>query len=215
MLCSIITTIKERNNSLFCLTIYFKLKPIIMIKKLLSVMVCCVVFYAAKSQINKGNWMVGGSGSFARTIYNSESGQKNTYYNISINSDVGFFVAAKFSTGFKVGFTKDASKTTGTNGYFTVYDFNIGPFLRYYFLPIDKQFNILADGAYQYGFVGGNSGISSYKNTFSLNVGPVIYFNSSVGLEFLIGYSTYTVVGFSGNNSTVQTSVGFHFYLEK
>ncbi|MBS1578785.1 MAG: hypothetical protein JST29_03965 [Bacteroidetes bacterium] len=36
-----------------------------MIKKLLSIIICCIVFYAAKSQITKGNWMVGGSGSFS------------------------------------------------------------------------------------------------------------------------------------------------------
>lgn len=93
------------------------------------------------------------------------------------------------------------STVTGINpGKFITFGF--GPFLRYYFLGVNKQFNVHTDGSYQYnieqsgGFSSSNSTpdpvpITQYsKNTFSIAAGPVIYFNTSVGLAFLKDHVT-------------------------
>ena len=62
-------------------------------------------------------------------------------------------------------------------------------FARYYFLNPEKQYNILADIAYQWGINQSFSTKGKYNN-FSLMAGPEIYFNSSIGLEILMGYGS-------------------------
>ena len=72
---------------------------------------------------------------------------------------------------------------------------------------------------YQYGLYSfkptkGNS------NTFNALVGPVIYLNTSVGLEFLVGYySTTETIKQIGEITTKQNgfqfSIGFQIHLEK
>lgn len=189
-------------------------------KSFLFVIVSCFFFINAKSQITQGNWMVGGSIGFSSTAYNSDAGGQNSGFNLNIAPDIGYFITDKFVSGIRVGFNKQGSKSTssviGTSVYNSYTDANFGAFLRYYFLDTEKQFNLLVDGAYQYGFVASSpSNQSNNKHTFSINAGPVVYFNSSVGLEFLIGYTSQEYVGFKGNNNTVQVSLGLHFHLEK
>ena len=174
-----------------------------------------LLFSTAHSQLTQGNWLVGGNASFSSTTYNSEGGQKNTDFVLQLSPDIGYFLADKFAAGLKVSVGATRVKATAISGDYNKYtDANFGPFLRYYFLDSEKQFNLLAEGAYQYGFFK-SSYDSNLKNTFSLNMGPVIYFNSSVAMEFLVGYSTYKIVGYSGNNNTVQVSLGIQAHLER
>lgn len=168
----------------------------------------------SNGQITKGYWLVGGDAGFFSTVYQSEEGQHNTGFVIQIAPDIGYFFTDKFIGGLKTNISKQGSKGTGTSVFSTYTDFNIGPFIRYYFLPADNMVNIVTEGAYQYGFIKGDH-IKILKNMFSLAAGPVIFFNSAVGLEFLAGYSTYKYVGIPGNNGTVQMSLGFQVYLEK
>lgn len=114
-------------------------------------------------------------------------------------------------------FSSIKGEVTTTGGLSTnVQRYWIGPFGRYYFLQPNKQVNILADISYQYGFFGG---ISEGKlNTFSAMVGPVVYFNSSVGIEFLLGYSSSLedVEGFQKETRKgFQIGIGFQIHLEK
>jgi hypothetical protein len=57
-------------------------------------------------------------------------------------------------------------------------------------------------------------------NTFSASAGPVIYFNSSVGMEFLLGYySRKEVIQQNGDiinhQKGFQIGIGFQIHLEK
>jgi len=99
--------------------------------------------------------------------------------------------------------------------------FEFGPFARFYFLPADNQYNILADVSYQYGIYYSKP-TKGKINTLSASAGTVVFFNSSVGLEFLLGYySRKEVIPLttSGENITkqkgFQISVGFQIHLEK
>lgn len=173
-----------------------------------------VVVQATNAQLSKGNWLVGGSGSFSSTQYKSTAGTQSTGYDIKLSPNVGYFIAEKFATGLKVSFGRSGGKAIGTSTYSTYTDASFGPFLRYYLLSADRQFNILTEGIYQYGLEGGNREKNS-KNTFSLAAGPVIYFNESVGLELLIGYSSFKYLDFDGRNNTIQFSLGLQVHLEK
>lgn len=58
-------------------------------------------------------------------------------------------------------------------------------------------------------------------NSFSLKTGPEIFFNSTIGLEVLLGYRTTTITientenPFSNFDSGFEMSIGFQIHLEK
>lgn len=178
--------------------------------------------FTAKCQLDKGIWLVGGSGNFYASK-NTYAVQSSSYYaesndlTVKISPTIGYFIADKFVVGLKPFFTWYKSHTTTPGGgNENEKRYGIGPFLRYYFLEKEKQFNILAETSYQHGFY---SFISKGKsNIFSIAAGPVIYFNSSVGLEFLIGYSSIKENIDLGANTTkkgLDVGIGFQFYLQK
>lgn len=183
-------------------------------KTVLSLCVVLLFLIKTNSQITKKNWLVGGAANFTSTNYKSEAGQRNTAFNIQITPNIGYFIADKFAAGVKVGIGKQGTKATGTSIFTTYTDANLGPFLRYYFLPANKDVNILSEGTYQHGLIKGDHG-KVFKNTFTFVTGPVVYFNSSVGIEFLLGYSTSKYVGFAGSNGTIQAGLGLQVHLEK
>lgn len=182
----------------------------------------------AFAQITKNNWLVGGIGIFNSTTYNSTSGapgQQVTH--LQLSPDIGYFLFDKFAIGLKLGFESWRYQSVGQNSLTKNTTYSFGPFVRYYLLSIQKEFNLLIEGNYQHGIErgGGSSAppgqplqfsiIQYNKNTFSIAGGPVIYFNSSVGLEFLIGYSSSKYAQYEGNNNTVQVGIGLQIHLEK
>lgn len=174
----------------------------------------------ARGQITKGYWMMGGNINYSSITTKSEASTQNTEYNIQIVPDIGYFFADKLVAGLKSNINKQGTKLTGdSSGYNRYTDFNIGPFVRYYFLRKDKIINLLAEGDYEYGFnassIGETKGEHTSKNTLAISAGPVAYFNSSVSLEFLMGYSSEKFVHFRGRNNTIKLSLGLQFYLER
>ena len=100
--------------------------------------------------------------------------------------------------------------------------FIVGPFSRYYFLEKDKQFNILLDAAYLFGtnsYPLANTG-KGVINELSISAGLEAFFNTTVGVEFLVGYkSKYEdikgITGYSDKKNGVNVSIGFQIHLEK
>ncbi len=179
-----------------------------------------LIFLKANSQLSQGNWLVGGSGSF-----NSRNG---SYITTTINYDakfteytispkIGYFILDKFSIGLKPTLSRiKADYFPPASGYSDESRFFIGPYVRYYLLNIDKQFNILAEGSYQFGKFKSENINGEIKN-YSVFIGPVLYFNSSVGLEFLIGYSNNSenIQHLKSSIKNLQVEVGFQIHLKK
>lgn len=162
--------------------------------------------FKADCQITKGNWLAGGSGSF-----NTQQGLISTVnvksYTINLSPDIGYFFADKFAGGLKPNIAYRETINYGSKNKSTY--LGIGPFVRYYFLPVENRVNILAEGAYQYatefnGFI---------ENDFSFSLGPVIYFNSSVGLEITLNYDK--INSQTTNVKTFSLGIGFQIHLEK
>jgi hypothetical protein len=86
-----------------------------------------------------------------------------------------------------------------------------GPFLRYYFLPVENRINIFGESRYQYSidFNGHN------QNNFIFSAGPVIYFNNSVGLEFAVNYDILNSTISNASTKTISFDIGFQIHLEK
>jgi hypothetical protein len=177
---------------------------------MLIVLLSCAVG-VANSQITKDDWLLGGSISFSSLKNSSTAAVQFSQTNFQISPLIGYFVKDKFAIGI------NPSYSFGSTNYGTRSSIiGIGPFSRYYFLHTDNIFNLFAEGSYSYGIIiGKGPGVTQKSNTFSISGGPVLYFNTSVGLEFIFGYSTTKVVDFTGRNNEIRAGIGFKFHLEK
>ncbi|TAH12255.1 MAG: hypothetical protein EAZ12_02660 [Sphingobacteriia bacterium] len=183
-------------------------------KSLYISLLSILIINTAKGQLTKGNWLVGGNISFNSETNKSANSSQSSAYTVEINPTIGYFFTNKFATGVKSGIRLRGVKGTGTSVYSKYNNFNIGPFLRYYCLPIDNRINLLVEGLYQFGLEGDKNANTS-KNNFSFSAGPVIYFNSSIGLEFIMSYSSYKFNGIEGRNSNIQIGIGIQAHLIK
>ncbi len=184
-------------------------------------------FFTAQSQLTKGNWLVGGSGSFYsyNETYTSPT-YNNTakYTNIDVSASLGYFIIDKLAAGLRPTFSSFKGKVTSPGGGSTnSYKIAIGPFARYYFLNTEKPFNILADVSYQVGinkYLGSTHEQGKFNN-LSIMGGTEIFFNSTAGMEILLGYSQKVLSlenspsAFNFTKRGFQVSIGFTLHLEK
>lgn len=188
-------------------------------KKIILLSITIFTFYTeADCQITKTNWMVGGNASFSYTNSNTTGiGDKVTV--ITIAPDIGYFLFDKFVTGVRLSYIRNHVKFVGQAGSFTkASNLIFGPFVRYYLLPVDQRFNIISEGSYQFGNEVETN--ESYRNNVSTNSftfsgGPVIYFNNSVGLEFLFSYTSRGDSRNANRSNTFRGGIGFQIYLQK
>lgn len=159
-------------------------------------------------QITKGNWLVGGTGSVLRQQESLLSSDVNIT-RVQISPDIGYFLIDKFSAGLKPSLDYIRTNTDGRTGETTL--FSLGPFVRYYFLPADNMVNVFAETSYQYS----SSSNGSRSNIYHISAGPVLYFNTSVGLEFTINYDIGHFNGSVTSSKTFSLGVGFQIHLEK
>jgi hypothetical protein len=187
-------------------------------KTILLILIASTFYNHADSQITKGNWMVGGNASFVFSKASSGGSDSKTI-NLRLAPNIGYFFMDKFAGGVRLTYNRDHIKYRQINTNFSTFEnYSIGPFARYYFLDVDRQYNILMEGSYQFGndktkttnYTGNNS-----TNIISLSAGPVIYFNSSVGIEFLLNYSSIGSSGYKGRGDSFGTGIGLQIHLEK
>lgn len=187
-------------------------------KKTILLFLIAFTFYNdADCQITKGNWLVGGNGSFVFSKAGSGSSDSKTI-NLSLAPDIGYFFMDKFAGGVRLSFNRDHIKFGSSNDFSTFKNYSIGPFVRYYLLDVDRQSNILLEGSYQFGndkVETTNSTSNNSTNIISFSAGPVIYFNSSVGIEFLLNYSSDGSNVYNGRGDSFGVSIGLQIHLEK
>ncbi|MHB1177296.1 MAG: hypothetical protein ACYCZO_03100 [Daejeonella sp.] len=195
-------------------------------KQLILLFSFSVFFLTAQGQLTKGVWLTGGTGSLYsyNETYNSPAANFTAKYtNIHLSASVGYFFIDKFSAGIRPTFSSNKGEVIN-GGNTNSYQWAVGPFVRYYFLKDDNPFNLLTDVSYRLG-INKYLGILHEKgkyNIFSINGGTELFFNSAVGIEFLIGYTQQitsiensTPGGFKSNKKGLQASIGFKFHLEK
>lgn len=152
-----------------------------------------LVLFSAHGQLDKKSWLVGGNGTFYSYNENYSSpfySSAGKFTQIDLSPVVGYFVAPKLALGIRPSFSSIKGKITSNGGGSTnVQRYWIGPFVRYYFLDKEKPYNLLADAGYRFG-VYNSHGQKGDLRSFNILAGPVIYFNTSVGIEFLLGYAS-------------------------
>jgi hypothetical protein len=173
----------------------------------------------SNGQITKGNWIVGGNANFLYANSKTETSDTKTT-TIGLTPNIGYFFVDKLAGGIRLSSYNNKVKFGPPNNNFTKFsNYSIGPFIRYYFLQVDKQYNIITEITYQFGKekveTNNSSGVDISKNNFTFSAGPVIYFNSSVGIEFLLNYTS------SGNNTnnsrsnSIGAGIGLQIHLQK
>lgn len=158
----------------------------------------------------------GGAVSYSSIQRNSGFyGLDQAAYDIQLSPSGGYFVRDKLALGMKLGYNGMGSRSQGGQGFNQYHDFFLAPFARYYLLPKEKIINLLIDGSYQYGFIKSRSPELNNRHSFQFQTGPVVYFNSSVGLEFLVSYTASKFSNFSGIDNTIRFGLGLQVHLEK
>lgn len=180
--------------------------------KLLFFTISLLFALSTKAQITKRNWLVGGSANFSSTTAKlttntGELESKATGFQIVPN--VGYFFIDKLAVGTSVGFSfyNPSGDNNNSSGY------SVSPFVRYYLLNSENRVNILTHLGYSFSHSKTENGFKSDSNGFLLSAGPVIYFNSSVGLELTLNYNT--IDNNDTNYSNLFLGVGFQIHLKK
>lgn len=193
-------------------------------KHIFSFFSLLVLAGTAFGQITKGHWLVGGSGrfySYQNNYQTSTFTSNGKYTQIDLSPTVGYFLADKFSMGLKTTLTSIKGDFTfiGGTGGTDNQRYLFGTFGRYYFLEAEKQTNILVEASYQTGIFTGLDNSKGTLNNFSISTGPVLYFNSSVGIEFLLGYANeienYSRSVRNEKRNGFQFSIGLQIHLIK
>jgi hypothetical protein len=228
-------TIAHRKQKLK--TNFLTIKTIITMKPFkLFIAIALLFTINSFGQLDKKTWLVGGTGSFDsykqnETFVFTQTGEiqdvERSVKELEFSPKVGYFVIDKLALGLGISYINQKYETKTISGIFgdgasKSYSFYVGPFARYYFLNKEKPYNILAEANYQIG----NLDLSDFSDDkgklskFSIFVGPEIFFNSSVGMNFLVGYTniqrnmdnnTYTSIDRNG----FQIALGFQIYLQK
>ena len=180
----------------------------------------------AYCQLDKGIWIVGGSGSFNtyhRDYYTPTFTviYKNT--DITISPSVGYFLIDKLALGLRPSYLLQKQEDRGSTGIASGGKGNfswleLGAFGRYYLLNKNNNYNVVSDISYHYGLQSDFGSNTGHSSSIKALVGPVLYFNSSVGIELLVGYSSRREFYDDGNrnfNKGFLTTIGFQIHLEK
>lgn len=177
------------------------------------------------AQITKGNWLVGGTGSYRSYVQKTTTPAywvNHKFFNLNLSPSAGYFFTDKFAAGLEPTFTwykgGGTSNSGGASGGSTNSKwYGIGPFVRYYFLGTEMDLNVLIHTNYQRGINDLNPDHGTFSR-FSAMAGPVYYFNSAVGIEILVGYFNSTE-NFSdtwhNTMSGIQVTAGFRIHLIK
>lgn len=171
-----------------------------------------LTFNITKAQLTKGNWMLGGNISFTSTNYNSTNYAPFSYTTsvMDISPNIAYFIANNFNVGIKTSFNK-LIRVSDRSSYTS---FRLGPSCRYYFLDNEKRINFLAEVGYRFGLEKGNGGQTS-ATTYAGGLGCVAFFNSSVGIEFMVNYISDKFNDYDGRNNTIQLALGLQVHLIK
>lgn len=165
----------------------------------------------ANAQIQKGNWLVGGSLITSSFGLNTGGG-----YNIGVVPKGAYFIEDNVAVGGYVdlGFNKV------TKGSPTEFTYKVGALGRYYISPGEKGIdNLLHHGRW---FLEGNVGVGgksveSGNSTTGLDFGAgpgySYFITPNIGLEGLVKYNGVAGFGKNGLTSTLTFNVGFSIYL--
>ena len=183
--------------------------------KLFTFLLCFLISSITSAQLNKGQFLAGGSVSFESIESKDAGGPEYKYTLFSFAPNVGYFIIPKLAAGLRLGIStykedRPDNRQTSTS---------VSPFVRYYLLSQKQKLNVLVDASYVHYRTRYESQLApeftEKSNGYNISGGPVMFVNEHVGLEFLIGYKhikskdPYS----SGSTGTFSTGLGLQVHL--
>jgi outer membrane protein W len=164
----------------------------------------------AFTQINKGQFIIGGSMNLESTENNSSRNETYKSTNYFISPNIGYFIINKMAIGMKLDFKSYNSKSQNLKTH--QINTSISPFLRYYFLPLQRKVNAFID----VGYIHEKSKWSSDSNPgyfvkakgYYFSGGPTIFLTDQIAIEFTLGYK-HTKSADIGDTEVNKLSSGF------
>ncbi|MGN6435468.1 MAG: outer membrane beta-barrel protein [Agriterribacter sp.] len=187
-------------------------------KKALLIFTSFLIGSIAFAQINRGQFLVGGNGTFTSS---NNAGYKSSQ--LTLSPGAGYFFMDKLAGGLNVNFGRNRSKQAGVKS--TSATYGISPFVRYYVLPATSKINLFGQASYTWGKSDNiSNNIYTGKSTFngySISAGPTIFITRNIAVELTAGLTNnYHRSKSSYNNSTnkfkeklFQIGVGFQIHL--
>jgi len=170
-------------------------------KLLLSTLLITTVLFS-NAQISQNNWMLGGS--FA---YSSSEVMDFTTKTTLFSPNVGYFFADRFAGGIKGNLSalKMEDEDVMSSSLF-------GPYVRYYLLKNDSDFNLHFDGSYMFGATKA-AGETFNQNGYELAVTPMVFLNKHTALELRVSYGSIKTEDETERANTFGMGVGFQIHL--
>lgn len=167
----------------------------------------------SSAQTTKNNWLLGGAGSLSIRKNTLPSMVMGKQTEILIDGRIGYFVANNFVFGLTPMWQHIVNDR---NNRFN--NFLVGPFVRGYLLPKEKNSNLFLGAGLGYFLELGNSQSNSDKFTlrrYLFEAGYVYFLNQNVGVEVISSYDIWNSKNMEGHNSNLNFKIGFQLYLQK
>jgi hypothetical protein len=170
-------------------------------KVILSLAILTIAALSANAQTAQGTWLLGGAAAFSSDSHSFPGEPTTTTSTFAIAPNIGYFFADNFAAGANIAF--GSVSETGAPSSST---FAIGPFARYYFLPIGDNAKLFGDAGIEFGSTSPGGGAPSVSSTqWHIKAGPAFFLNEHTALEVTIGYGSST----SGSGSDKETDNAF------
>ena len=179
---------------------------------------CLILSSAAISQINKGQFLAGGSFSFESE---ENAGANVVNYKTStflVSPAIGYFIIPKLAGGLRLNFAVYKQNYPASSK--QVYA-SLSPFVRYYLLSQKQKFNVLVDAAYinfksKSRFSNSSTTYFERRNGYTISIGPSFFLNEYVALEFLVSYKQTKVKDTDDyKTNKFNTGLGLQIHIGK
>lgn len=162
------------------------------------------IYSVSNAQITQGNILAGGAVSFTSQKYSGAGGSTNVLH---IMPDAGYFFADKIAGGIRASFTDYSDAVDSYR------DLLIGPFARYYFLPVAQKTNIFLEGSFAAGIQKYDGFDAESKSQFGFSAGPAFFLNPHVAVEATLNWSSLKYKDDNGRFNTFGLAIGFQVHL--
>ena len=172
----------------------------------------------AFAQINKGQFLAGGSINFESIKSESSVNAAHESTNFFISPNIGYFIINKMATGLRIDFRSYSSKSANLEVHYATT--SLSPFLRYYFLPVQKKVNAFIDISYIHDKSNWrsepNPGYIVKTKGYYFFGGPSIFLTDQIALEFTAGYKHTESDDFGDNKvNKFSSAVGLQIHFGK
>lgn len=175
-------------------------------KKTILITIILLFSFNTYSQIVKKKWMLGGDLAFSYSESKSESSVDSKSFNVNISPNIGYFIWDKFALGTKLNYSGNRYKSNSGNSTFD--RLLISPFMRYYFLNVEKPINIFLESSYRFAILNENN-----STEFSLKSGASIFLNKNTALEVSLEYLNSNSKDIYVGDNTILLGFGLQIFL--